>query len=479
VEYYPRKLEEKLDLWMPRREAILIRGPRQSGKTTLLLHLKEKYGGSYVTLEDEDALRTFEQAPEQFASRYAEGRYLFLDEAQYCKEAGKTMKLIYDAHPELKVVATGSGSFDVKVEVGRYLVGRALYFELFPLDFEEFLSWRARDLLTVYRSFRGGLADFLGGKAKDLPSPAFQREFEELLEEYVVYGGFPAVVKEKEPAIKEGLLKALATTYLERDVFSFFGVREREKFKSLLDYLALANGSILEPSSLAQWMHADFRTLEGYLSVLTATYVMRMIKPYYSSLVTELKKAKKAYFLDNGLRNAIMGNFLPLSKRTDAGSLLEGFALEQLIADGYDVMYWRTSGGAEVDFVAIREEGRRELVPIEVKSGGREGRGLMSFVRAYSPRAALVLSREEIGVREINGTKIARVPHYFLRSPFCEPAAAPMQSPGNSARPRRRRGPRERGLRSPRFPDGRFVPLANEEKEIAPTTVVILTSSHL
>ncbi len=414
MEYLPRKIEEKLDQWMPRREAILIRGPRQSGKTALLLHLEQRYGGSYVTLEDEDALRTFEEAPEQFASRYAPGRYLFLDEAQYCKEAGKIIKLMFDAHPELKIVATGS--FDVKVEVGRYLVGRALYFELFPLDFEEFLSWRAKDLLPVYRSFRQGLTDFLYGNAEGPPSPAFEREFYELLEEYVTYGGFPAIVKEREREVKVQLLKALATTYLEKDVFSFFGVREREKFKSLLDYLALANGSILELSSLAERMHADFRTLEAYLSVLTSTYVIRTVGPYFSSMVTELRKARKAYFLDSGLRNAVIGNFLPLSRRTDSGSLLEGFALGELIAEGYDVKYWRTSGGAEVDFVVAPqgEAKEKELVPVEVKSGGREGRGLMSFIKAYSPRAALVLSREEFGVREADGTKVARVPHYFL-----------------------------------------------------------------
>ncbi|WP_449463654.1 DUF4143 domain-containing protein [Tardisphaera miroshnichenkoae] len=130
--------------------------------------------------------------------------------------------------------------------------------------------------------------------------------------------------------------------------------------------------------------------------------------------MTELRKAKKAYFLDNGLRNAVMGNFLPLSKGTDAGSLFEGFALEQLIAEGYDVNYWRRSGGAEVDFLAIREGDRKELVLVEVKSGGNEGRGLISFIKAYSPRVALLLSREEFGVREVNGTRVAWVPHYCL-----------------------------------------------------------------
>jgi len=166
---------------------------------------------------------------------------------------------------------------DVKVDVGRYLVEGAIYFEFFPLDLEEFLAWRAKDLLPLFKSFREGLTEFLDGKTNGLPPPAFMREFEGLPSEYVVYGGFPAVIKEKDREIKVQLLKGLASTYLEKRRILVFGAREGEKFKSLLDYLALTNGSITDPSSIAKRPHTDFRTLEGSLSVLMATYGLRPI----------------------------------------------------------------------------------------------------------------------------------------------------------------------------------------------------------
>jgi len=163
MEYYPRKIEEKLDKWMRRGEVVLIKGPRQSGKTTLLLHLRGEYGGDYVTLEDEDVLKAFEESPREFARRFLkedeEGRsLLFLDEVQYSEKAGKTLKLLFDLFSDrLKLIATGSGSFDIKVEVGKYLVGRAVYFELLPLSFEEFLLWRAKDLYGLFMEYKSQL----------------------------------------------------------------------------------------------------------------------------------------------------------------------------------------------------------------------------------------------------------------------------------------------------------------------------------
>ncbi|MGC8580168.1 MAG: ATP-binding protein, partial [bacterium] len=319
MEYYPRKIEEKLDKWMERDEIIIVKGPRQSGKTTLLMHLREQFGGEYVTLEDEDAFETFDKAPLKFAERYmSKSRFLYVDEAQYSANAGKNLKLIYDRfRPKIKLVVTGSGSFDTKVQVGKYLVGRAVYMELLPLSFEEFILWKAKDLHKIYSDWRKGIAKFITGGTGIDTEPAFQKEFTELLEEYLIYGGFPAIVKERETSVKQELLKNLSRTYLERDVFFFFDIREMEKFRLLLSYLSLITGSIVEFSSISSELHMDFRTVEGYLSILLQTYVIYLLYPFYTNKLNELKKSKKVYFIDTGLRNSIIRNFLPLSSRTD------------------------------------------------------------------------------------------------------------------------------------------------------------------
>ncbi|MEM3832379.1 MAG: ATP-binding protein [Thermoprotei archaeon] len=414
MEYYPRKLEEELDKWIERKEVLIIKGPRQSGKTTLLLHLREKYGGVYVTFEDEDMLRSFEEAPKEFVLRFLqEGKeILFLDEAQYSRKVGKNIKLLFDLFSEkLKFVVTGSGSFDIKVEVGKYLVGRAIYFELLPLSFEEFLLWKAKDLHKIFLEFKNQVKLFILNGKKIEVSPVFQREFSSLLEEYIIFGGFPAIVKEKDEKIKAELLKNLMRTYVEKDVFFFLNVREIEKFRKLLNYLSLTTGSLLELSSLMKEIGIDYKTLESYLSILLNTYIISFVSPFYRNLVTELRKAKKVYFIDTGLRNSLINNFLPLASRTDKGILFENFIFNELRGLGFDVKYWRTSGKAEMDFII---ELQNQLIPVEVKSFGKIKRGFLSFINTYRPKSAIVFTENEFMIKRINDTNVAFLPHFLI-----------------------------------------------------------------
>ena len=415
MEYYPRKIEKSLKKWLERKEVILLKGPRQSGKSTLLLHLKEKHGGNYVTLEDEEMLATFEKNPKEFARRFsAHGKtFLFIDEAQYSKKAGKTVKLIFDLFQDkLKLFVTGSGSFDTKVEIGKYLVGRAIYFELLPLDFEEFLSWKAKDLHKIFVSYKNSVREFvLNGKGIKL-KPAFEQEFNSMLHEYLIFGGFPAIVKESDEKIKKELLKNLARTYIEKDVFFFLGVRHMEKFRNLLKYLSFSTASLLGISSIMQELGMDYKTIENYLSILTNTYIVSFLPPFHKNLSTELKKAKKTYFIDTGMRNSIMNNFLAVESRTDTGALLENFVLNELKST-FDckINYWRTAGKAEVDFVISFD---RDIIPVEVKSHAKLGKGFLSFLKTYRPKRALVFTEREFGTRKIEGTEVAFIPHFFV-----------------------------------------------------------------
>jgi predicted AAA+ superfamily ATPase len=415
MEYYPRKIEEKVEKWLSRKEIILIKGPRQCGKTTLLLHLREKLGGNYVSLEDETILKTFDENPKEFAKRYSNGQktFLFIDEAQYSKNAGKNLKLLFDLFSDnLKLIVTGSGSFDIKVEIGKHLVGRAIYFEMFPLDFEEFLMWKARDLHKIFVDYKNAVMDFiLQGKSISI-TPSFEKEFQSLLSEYLIYGGFPAIVKEKDESIKKELLKNLTRTYLEKDIFFFLNIRHIEKFRLLLSYLSFNVGSLIEISSIMNELKMDYRTVESYISILANTYVISLVSPFYKNLATELKKAKKAYFIDVGLRNSIMNNFMPLENRTDKGAILENFIFNELRLNFEEkINYWRTTSKAEVDFVIQRSN---EIIPIEVKNQAKLKSGFFSFLKAYKPKRALVFTEKEFSVNKFNNTEVAFVPHYFI-----------------------------------------------------------------
>jgi len=414
VEYYPRKIEEKLEKWLGRKEYLLLKGPRQSGKTTFLLHLHELLKDSeYLTLEDPSWREAFEKDPKAVAERILERKksVLLLDEAQYIGDMGQRLKLLFDLYGErLKIIATGSGSFDIKVEVGKHLVGRAIYFELLPLTFEEFLKWRAGDLHRTYLGFLESLSGFLREEKLEA-EPIFGREFQSLLEEYVIFGGFPAVVKEPSQEIKRELLRNLVTTYLERDIFYFLRVKNPEKFQELMRFLSFQIGGLLNHADACRELGIDFRTLLSYLSLLRQTYVIELLPPFFRNLVTELRKSKKLYFLDTGLRNSLLNRFDPLAEREDRGRLLENHVFIQLRSRFEKLHFWRTAGKGEIDFI-LGDSG--EPVPVEVKTGkGRPGRGFSSFLKSYRPKRAIVFTEGEFGVREISGTKVAFLPHYF------------------------------------------------------------------
>jgi len=415
MEYYPRKIEKNLDRWLDRKEIILMKGPRQSGKTTLFLHLKEKLGGNYVTLEDEENLLSFEKNPKEFVKRYTGNNKnnLFLDEAQYCKNAGKTIKLIFDLYSDnLKLFITGSGSFDIKVEIGKNLVGRTIYFELIPLDFEEFLMWKAKDLHKVFIDYKKSFTDFiLKGESFNV-EPAFKKEFTSLLQEYIIFGGYPAIVKENNNDLKKELLKNLTRTYLEKDIFFFFNIMHLEKFKNLLNYISFNNGSIFEISSIMRELHMDFKTIENYLSVLSNTYIVSLLSPYYKNLTTELKKTKKIYFNDTGLRNSLMKNFLPLENRMDKGILYENYIFNELKSNFNEKMnYWRTTGKAEVDFILHLDN---KLIPVEVKSQTKIRKSYLGFLKTYKPKTGVVFTEKEFKIKKIEDTKVAFIPHFYI-----------------------------------------------------------------
>ena len=415
MEYYPRKIEKNMDRWLDRKEIILMKGPRQSGKTTLFLHLKEKLGGNYVTLEDEENLSSFEKNPKEFVKRYIENNknILFLDEAQYCKNAGKTIKLIFDLYPDnLKLFITGSGSFDIKVEIGKNLVGRSIYFELVPLDFEEFLMWKAKDLHKVFIDYKKSFTDFVLEGENFNVEPAFEKEFNSLLQEYLLFGGYPAIVKENDKDLKKELLKNLTRTYLEKDIFFFFNIMHLEKFKNLLNYISFNNGSIFEISSIMRELHMDFKTIENYLSVLSNTYIISLLSPYYKNLSTELKKTKKIYFNDTGLRNSLMNNFLPLENRMDKGILYENYIFNELKSNFNEKMnYWRTTGKAEVDFILHLDN---KIIPVEVKSQTKIRKSYLSFLKTYKPKTGVVFTEKEFKIKKIEDTKVAFIPHFYI-----------------------------------------------------------------
>jgi len=413
--YIPRDLEETLEKYEHRREIIAIQGPRQAGKTTLLKHIYDGMAEpkAFVNLDLPEERRALSKNPLTFLRRHLpeEGGTLFLDEVQNVENAGTSLKIIYDTFPDVKIFVSGSSSLKIRKDVATALVGRMLSFDLLTFNFHEFLRARDEGLARIHKDYKKATVRAIREGA-DLPEGEYCEEFHQHLQEYLRYGGHPAVVLEKDEEVRRKILSEIIATYVERDVTAYFGVEHTDKFMDFLKVLARATGTVVSVSSLADAARIAYKTAERFLSILEQSYIVKRVRPHHGNIVTEIRKAPKIYFMDVGIRNSILRNFLPLESRTDAGQLLENFIFREILTNiSEGVKYWRTKNGAEVDFVLTVND---ELIPIDVKVSGKPSRGFYSFIRAYKPERAFVVTLGEFKVEKREETKIYHVPAWFL-----------------------------------------------------------------
>jgi len=414
--FLKRKLEEKLLPLLERKEIIGIRGARQTGKTTILKMLQEQLQPTaFVNFDLPENRRALEEAPLDFITRLktTPKLFLFLDEIQKVKDAGEKLKIIFDQVPEVKIFFSGSSSLEIKTNVLPALVGRLFLFELYTFDFEEFLLAKDAGLWKIYREKHQLLQDLIAGKGEPSP-PSFQESFLALWQEYASFGGYPEVVKSSNEEEKKLILKNIFNLYLEKDIVSFFHIEEAAKFEDFIKFLALTSAQLLVLSSASNKLALSYPKTEGFLSILQHTYVISLLRPFHQNLLTEIKKSPKAYFLDLGLRNMALQNFLPFANRSDSGQLAENFVFRQLLSQfqDYKINFWRTSGKAEVDFVLTKAG---EIIPIEVKLSEKAvGKSFHSFLQAYHPPRAIIVTLNTFKKEIIAGTLVYWIPIFYF-----------------------------------------------------------------
>ena len=221
--YIEREIEKDILKWIDSRDILIIRGPRQSGKTTILNRirevLKEKNSEEnihYITFEDDITRLKFQENPKefiQFIMKKEEKNYFLLDEVQYVKDIGKHLKLLYDIYENTKIIISGSSSFDL-TELGSFLVGRALFFDIYPFSFTEFLRAKGKKYEEEHTRIQKNIMQDLTETKKTL----FLDELNKLLEEYLTFGSYPRIVLEPDREKKKELLQNLFTTYVEKDI---------------------------------------------------------------------------------------------------------------------------------------------------------------------------------------------------------------------------------------------------------------------
>jgi len=381
LRYIKREIEDNIISFLDHDEIIAIMGARQVGKTTMIEHIlsdiknKEIVKISFDNLEIKNL---FANKTDEFIEKYINNKdILFIDEIHYVKDSGRILKYIYDKYKgKIKIIITASSSVDMAIESLKFLVGRVIIFELFPFSFYEFLLTKDENSAKMYTK-------------GDLSIHTYNL-LEPYLKEYLKYGGYPKVVLGESKELKEKILKNIAYTYALRDIKSLTKLTDDFKLNNLLKALSLQIGNVINYKELSNVSNLSYLELKKYMNLLDKTYICKEIVPFYRNKRTELTKSKKIYFIDLGLRNAIIDTFSV--DGIDIGFIKEDFIFSELIKNSILPKYWRTDDGAEVDFVI--EKGY-DLYSIEIKNNLKIPnitRSYLNFIKKYNPKTGFLVT---------------------------------------------------------------------------------------
>ena len=340
-----------------REKVIVLLGARQVGKTTLLSELQE--GANKVLSLNcdnvDDVLLLESKTSTELKYLLSSYDLVFIDEAQRVKNIGLTLKMIGDLKLQTQVVVTGSSSFDMANEVNEPATGRLIEYNLYPFSLSE---------LAIETS---------------------EREEKRLLETRMVYGLYPEVVTE--PGDAKRILMGLTNNYLYKDLFMYRGIKKPDLIQKLVRALALQLGNEVSYNELSSLLGVDRGTIETYINLLEKCFVVFRLDSFSRNLRNEIKKGKKIYFYDNGIRNAVLSNFAPLELRNDTGALWENLMVSERVkrnsylGDFAQLFFWRTHEQQEIDLV---EEQDGVLRTFEFKWNDKvKVKRPKSFVDAY------------------------------------------------------------------------------------------------
>lgn len=329
-----KRIYDDLTPFLQANRVLVLQGPRRTGKTVILNQFLSKTSLKYrlETGEDTSVQEILSSQDVDRIRRFAEGYELIaIDEAQHIPHVGKGLKILVDHVPGIKVIATGSASFDLANKIGEPLTGRQRRLFLFPIAQLEL----QRDLNNY--------------------------DLQQKKEEYLIYGTYPEVLTKTTLGEKENYLRELVNSYLLKDILELENVKGTKVLLDLLRLIAFQVGNEVSYTELGSTLGIDSKTVARYLDLLEKGFILVNLRGFSRNLRKEISKKGKYYFYDNGIRNAIISNFNPLSLRDDVGKLWENFLFAerlkkqtytQLHANNY---FWRTWDGKEVDFVEERD----------------------------------------------------------------------------------------------------------------------------
>lgn len=344
----------------------VIYGPRQVGKTTISRDIIRALNLKTLSINADQSKYIDIFSSQDFSKMYsltANYEFLFIDEAQRIPNIGINLKILHDEQVDLKILATGSSSFELANKIHEPLTGRIWTYNLFPLAFSE--------LSKHYSLF----------------------DLKDKLEKVLIYGLYPDVFLANNITSKEKQLKEISRSYLYKDMLDLMDIRHSAKIKDLLRLLSFQIGQEVSLNELANNLHLSRETVERYIDLLEKSFVVFSLKGFSRNLRKEVSKMNKIFFYDLGIRNAFIDNFKPLANRNDIGALWENFLIvermkslfyKNILSSRY---FWRTHTGAELDYV---EDRGGDLFAYEFKYGKKQKKAPKSWVENYKGNFELI-----------------------------------------------------------------------------------------
>ncbi len=350
------KLIESLNKY---RKIALVFGARQTGKTTLCNQILDGMGAKILRINGDEMkyIELFSSRDFARMNLLLDGyQVLFIDEAQRIPDIGINLKIIYDNLTNLKMLVTGSSSFELGNQVKEPLTGRTITFQLMPLSLQEM-----KQTLPVF-------------------------EIQQRLEEFMLYGLYPEITHYSSAQEKERYLTELSSSYLYKDILELSNIRNSSKISSLLKLLAFQIGQEVSLNEIAQNLNLSQETVNSYIDLLEKSFIIFRLSGFSRNLRKEIGKRDKIYFWDLGIRNCIVQNFLPLTIRNDVGQMWENLIITERIKylnnNGINTnsYFWRTYTGAELDYV---EERNGELFAYEIKYTKPKTKAPQTWIENY------------------------------------------------------------------------------------------------
>ena len=351
-------------------KAIILLGARQVGKTTLLRQVIQtaQTEVQYLNCDEPQVVEALTNRNlRELVLLVGKAKYIVIDEAQKVNNIGLTLKLIVDNIPDVQVIATGSSAFELRNRLNEPLTGRKFEYQMYPISTNE-----------IYQS--SGYVDV-----------------KRLLETRLIYGSYPEVLSTLDNA--QSLLLSLSDSYLYKDILTMDSMRKPDVLNKLLQALAFQIGSEVSYNELAQTIGTDSKTVEKYIDLLEKCFIIFRLNGLSRNLRNELKKAKKIYFCDNGVRNAVIQQFAPVALRNDMGQLWENFFISERIKRNHylghhcNIYFWRTTSQQEIDYI---EESDGQMSAFEMKWNPKKATVKLpeAFLKAYSVKQTAVVTTE-------------------------------------------------------------------------------------